>query len=260
MFLGVIMVTAIGQVTDSTSVVTYDFGDSLVEFLKSNMWTLIFMVLYLVSEWIGESGAIPEGSVWRKILNWVLEFVRKKATVSPKMKRINGYYNSTAKVTRNNFAGNAFKVLIFALVLSGLSLTGSAQDPWKGFFKPVDKDMFSLKTAGEASSSWLFRPTVELSALQLTYNKETKGFDASSLTQAGVGIGYQHFTQVNGEPYNNFGLNLLMLFDAVPLETTGTAISGAITVSALQFINIGGGYNFGLKRPFILTAITYNFN
>lgn len=248
--IGAVVFTVIGQeVTDSTATVTYTLGDSIVEFLQKNMWTLIFVVLYLVSEWLGETAQVPEGSIWRKILNWALQLARKKGTLSPKMKA--GYVK---------FAKTG-KVMMFGIILSALSLGASAQDPWKGFFRPVDKDMFALKADADfKSSTWLFRPTVELSALQLIYNKEEKAFDASSLTSGGIGIGYQHFIEVNGEPYNNFGFNFLMLIDAIPLETTNTAISGAVTVSALKFLNVGGGYNFGIRKPFILTGVTYNFN
>lgn len=136
---------------------------------------------------------------------------------------------------------------------------GFSQDHWKGFFKPVDKNLITLKTKEVTPSVWLFRPAVEISALQLTYNKTTKGFDASSLKQAGAGIGYQHFVESNGLPYNNFGFNALLLFDLIPTETTNAGVSGALTVSALQFLNVGAGYNITAKKFFILTGITFNF-
>ena len=77
--LFVIALFAFGQTTDSTAVVTYNFGESLMEFLKANMWTLAFVILYFLSEWIGESETIPEGSVLRKIVNILFGLVKKKA-------------------------------------------------------------------------------------------------------------------------------------------------------------------------------------
>ena len=173
---------------------------------------------------------------------------------------------------------NSAKILILAVILSGIGITASEQwgghptpresevqkqNPWSGFFKPVDKNLF-LKRAyetGTEQSLWLFRPSVELTALQLIPSKENgKVFDVSSFKSIGMGISYQHFTTINGLPYNNYGFNVFALFDAIPSETTAINISGAVTVSALQYLNLGGGYNIGLKKFFLLAGIQYNFN
>jgi hypothetical protein len=152
------------------------------------------------------------------------------------------------------------KKIIVIVTLVMLSIAGFSQS-FKGFWKPVDKNLLSPKLGETPSPTWLFRPTVELSALQLTWNKTTKGFDASSLTSAGVGISYEHFIlDDNGEVYNNFGLTGLLLFDLIPTETTPAGLSLAATVNALKFINVGGGYSFGGKRFFILTGVIFNFN
>jgi len=138
--------------------------------------------------------------------------------------------------------------------------TAVAQGPLNGFFKPVKLNP-AVKGLGTraGSSVWLLRPTVELSALQLVWNKENKAFDTKFINSAGLGVGYQHFIDNQGEPYNNYGFNALLLFDVVPTETTATTVSGAITVSVFELVNIGAGYNFGLKLPFLLSGITLKF-
>ncbi len=169
------------------------------------------------------------------------------------------------------------RMLILVIVLSGMGLSASGQfltprgdvpekekSAWAGFFKPVDKNLLAVKSrmgALEAPSVWLFRPTVEISAMQLIPSAvEGKIFEVSSFQSVGMGVSYQHFIENSGSPYNNYGFNLLVLFDAIPRETTDLNLSLAGTVSALQYMNFGVGYNFGMKKPFLLTGLTYNFN
>ena len=154
------------------------------------------------------------------------------------------------------------KKLIILCLFVALAATSYSQS-FKGFFRPVDSDMFKTEVnalnAIDNPSEWKFRPTVEVTAFQLTYNRDTKKFDSSSLQSAGPGISYSHFIEVNGEPYNNFGVNGLLLFGIKPGETVETSISGAVTVSALEFINVGAGYNFTVKTMFLLTGVTIKF-
>lgn len=243
-------IIAIGQVTDTTATVTYSFGDSLKDFLTKNMWTLIFTGFFLLSEWLGQTGKIKEGSVFALVINWIGKFLRSKAVV--KSKKAAFMDEVEYKMARG------LKIAIIAVLLSGIGISASAQSKWDGFFKPVTMEKVAgIKSAGQ--SQWLFRPAIELSALQFTYDKTEKEWLSSSIQSAGVGIGYQHYITVNDKAYNDFGFNALLLFDLVPAETSATAISGALTVSALSFVNVGAGYTFGLNKFFLLSGITYNF-
>ena len=152
--------------------------------------------------------------------------------------------------------------LIVLLFFVGLTLTGYSQSKFDGFFQPVTKGKFVVKTKAMTPGSenlWLFRPAVSVSAIKLTHDKDTKQWTSSSFTSAGFGLGFQHYID-NGETiYNNFGFNLLMLYTAVPTETTETGISLAGTISALKFLDFGVGYDFDLKQVFGLMGIKYNF-
>ena len=151
------------------------------------------------------------------------------------------------------------KKLLLVLAFVALTISGFAQSPWDGFFKPVNSKQFNyhLKAASlELNPNvWLFRPAVSIAATMLLYDKTIKDWTASSFTSVGMGIGYQHYIDNNGTPYNNFGFNALMFVNTVPKAT----ISLAGTVSAMKFIDVGGGYNFGTDSPFILLGIKYNF-
>lgn len=248
----------IAQVTDSTATVTYTFGQSFKDFLLTNLWTLAFVVLFFVDGWLAQTGKLKEGSVLALAWNWLMKFVRSKAQLRTKKA---GFMN-LEEFNRERAKSGGKPVAMIIILLLGTGLLANAQSPWSGFFRPVDKRTFATRlaeTKAGASSVWLFRPAVEISAVQITYDKTDKQWKSNALSSAGMGIGYQHYIESNGVPYNNFGFNLLMLFNYVPTETSDAGVSVAGTVSALKFIDVGAGYNFQLKAPFILTGIKYSF-
>jgi len=170
MFFAVLFSIA-AQVTDSTATVTYNFGDSLVEFLKGNMWTLIFAVLYFVSEWIGETDSIPEGSIWRKLLNWALAFAKKKGTLSSKMRKFT-------------------KILILGFILSCVGMSANAQKhhilrvyPFKTMQTQNLKDVRSTNI----DSTIFFGASVGFDV----FLKEQKSGDYSIGAIPGVGYGFK---------------------------------------------------------------------
>lgn len=152
-------------------------------------------------------------------------------------------------------------LLVFSLLLVFV-MGASAQSPVKGFFAPVPDDLFEKSGLRDIENPhvWLIRPAVGLSAVSFTYNAEIKSFETSAFNKVMFGGGYQHFIEVNGEPYNNFSVNALVCFDANPNDITKTGVTVAATVSALNFVNVGIGRDFGAKKFLILTGITYSFN
>jgi hypothetical protein len=151
------------------------------------------------------------------------------------------------------------KVISLTILLL-VTIVTFGQSKWDGFFKPVSYSTPALRSVIQrpATSVWLFRPTVELSAVQFTWNKELKQFDSNAFSSVGMGLGYQHYIDVNGEPYNNFGVNLLVLMNTSTSEDPAS-ISLAGTVNALKFVSLGAGYNTGQKVFFFLTGVTHNF-
>ena len=132
--------------------------------------------------------------------------------------------------------------------------------PWNGFFHPTKVNRQLTKELNQPiPSAWLFRPAISLTALQFNWNNEVKGFDAAAFESAGLGIGYQHYIWNEGNPYNNWGANLLFLFPLKVQESVPAYLSVAATVDAFRLVNAGVGYNITLKMFFLLTGITYNF-
>ena len=152
------------------------------------------------------------------------------------------------------------KKIYLLLLFIGIMIPAISQQPVK-FFHPIPDNLF--ETSGDRAranqSVWLVRPTVQITAIQMSWDKERKGFDVSSLQSAGPGISYAHYISVDGQPYNNFSLNGLLLFGLDPGATTQASLSGALTISVFELLNAGVGYNFALHKPFILTGVTLRF-
>lgn len=155
------------------------------------------------------------------------------------------------------------KKLIILCFLARLTFAGTLQGQSVRFFAPVPDQLFQITANSPKAlvnpSVWLFRPAIAVTAVQLNWNKDTKSFDAAALNSAGMGIGYQHFIEVNGLPYNNYGLNAILLLGADIGQTEPATMAIALTGSFLQFVNIGGLYNITYKSFGILTGVTIKF-
>jgi len=152
------------------------------------------------------------------------------------------------------------KLFVFCMVLF-LAVAVNAQSPWKGFWTPVNKGFQPTERLALGTSTWLFRPTVSVTALALNYNKELKQIETSPFSKAGLGLSYSHYkSMADGTLYNDFSVSGLVLLNTIGEEDTPTAVNAAITISALQFINLGVGYDFGTRVVFGLLGVVYTFN
>jgi hypothetical protein len=151
------------------------------------------------------------------------------------------------------------KKLITILLFATLAVSLNAQS----LFKPVPKDLFTqnkaVLNATQNASVWLWRISANVTAVELNWNKETKQFDSQPLSSAGPAIGYRHFTQANGLPYNDFGLNLAVLLGTDITHISPASVKVALIINALQYINVGADWNFGNNKPGILIGASINF-
>jgi hypothetical protein len=143
------------------------------------------------------------------------------------------------------------KLIIIALLLLPLTLTAQK------FFRPVSDDLLAKTNERGVVSTWMFRPVVQLSAMQITLSNPTT---VQALSSLGTGISYAHFTEANGQPYQNVAASVLLLFGTETTDVSPLEMSVAATVTAWQYLSVGCGFNFMDKTFFILTGISYSFN
>jgi hypothetical protein len=146
-------------------------------------------------------------------------------------------------------------LLSFALIFA----TISAQKRQVLFFHPVPSNLFSPDVSStkviQNASVWLFRPTAGVIATRNTYDKASKTWNTKALSAVAIfGVGYQHFIEVDGKPFNNLGFNLLLLTD-----TEDSRMGIGLFGTYFGLINLGVDYNFGLKNFGIDTGITLKF-
>jgi hypothetical protein len=243
MFLSLVLVAVVtfGQSTDNALVITYNFGESLKDFFLSNLWTIGFGILYFVSEYIGESEKYPEGSLVRRAVNIALNFFRKKATESPKMKAFNPAYGT-------------FKVLMIALLLSALSVSASAQKKsfrWYPFSKQTE---LKANVGGELpvyskDSTLYFSPAV-------SFDIYTRGMTSNRHSVGAIpGIGYNLIYN----PFvweKNYLAGLGLFASAQQDNDNPDVFTFELTpvISLLNWIKIGYGHqwNFGGQNEWVM--------
>lgn len=127
----------------------------------------------------------------------------------------------------------------------------------QGFFKPIGSLTYSENKRG-VNDVWLIRPMVQLSAMQISLSSPATIAPLSSL---GTGISYSKFVpKEDGDPYQVFSANLIVLFGTEVVEVAPLKLSIAGTVSLWQYLSVGLGYSFSDKNLFILSGIAWNFN
>lgn len=156
------------------------------------------------------------------------------------------------------------KKLIIILLLVAFGTVTFAQ----GFFTPIGTQKWDRLVAQKGlvkavnPQMWVLRPAISITSFKYTYNKDTKKAEVSNYLASGLGVGFQHYIESDEGPYNNYGANLLLLFNTVPLGTVeepNAGVSLAGTFSALKLIDIGLGYDFSVKQVFLMGGIKYNF-
>ena len=258
-FFGLLLLiaaAAVSQVVDTTHLY-HTQGESILAFLKNNIWSLALLVFAFVSEWLGQTGKVKEGSIYAWILNLIGRIIKSKAKM----------FNIQTK--KGKFGG--LRVIIFAIILSGIGITASAQGLFSGFFSPInDNPALNAVKKSKAEGlmgvnvkqvSLLIRPKVGFSAYELTYDKATKQWNGAAVNAVCFGMGLQHF---NKDLVNDFGVNALVsLGTEESLFQTATGekanIKGILALNVLNIANFGGGRNFTLGAWMLYTGITLKF-
>jgi hypothetical protein len=265
---GLLLLTAIAtfaqQVTDTIPIV-HTQGENILAFLKTNAWNLALIVFLLISEWLGSTGKVKEGSIYAWILNFIGKIIRSKTDLVTTKKAM--YMTSE----QYNLARKSLKILILALLLSGIGITVGAQSRWSGFFKPVDQYQFQktlTAKAGQTTNPFVvkFRPTVSLNGGLILYNPDTKIYDVSALSGTGIGVSIAKYIESNGEPYTQFAVNALAMLTWQINEVTQARVSPVVGITYMKFLSTGVGYLTGPsggrttgQRIFFTQNVTYNF-
>jgi hypothetical protein len=148
------------------------------------------------------------------------------------------------------------------IIISFILLASVLTAQHVGLFRPVPQTLFQsspgVLNASQNSSVWLWRLNANLIADELVWDKSTKQFNSIPLSAVGPGIGYHHFVELdNGAPYNDWGVNFLILIGTNIEQITPANLKAAFTINAFNIANIGVDTNF--KTFGILFGVSVNF-
>jgi hypothetical protein len=146
------------------------------------------------------------------------------------------------------------KKLIVILIIATFSVAVHSQ----GLFKPVPKDLFTTQKSLGNASQWLPRLNVGLSAISYGKNPETKVMEVTPLSAIVFGIGYLHYKNVEGVPFNDFGFNLAYL-QLTNKVGSGVGLYGTYNTGPVGLLNLGGHYDFNLKQFFFDSGVSFHF-
>lgn len=252
-------------VTAVCTIITY-FGKNMISWLHSDSPPASLSLINIASGVLIAIGAALTESVGTYLINGAILWpvVLNVTAYTAGTYLLSTFFAPPYSVEKKRFfATREYKARYlkkFAIIglLVTMSAGLSAQKVFDGFWKPkAGTEVTSqFKAEGDQSYSWFVRPAATLTAVQFTYDKDLKTFKSSVFSSAGIGLGLQHYVEKNGVLVNNYGVNALLILDASEAQG-GYAVAG--TVNALQFVNVGAGYNFTGKQFFLLTGAVWTF-
>jgi hypothetical protein len=155
---------------------------------------------------------------------------------------------------------------LIVFIIASVFAIGSAfgqSDPWKGFFSPksqsipiaLQKKSLNNTSGISTTSTWLFRPAITASGLDLTF----KG--GQLVTQpygaVGMGIEYGNYTLVNGQPYSLVAVDAMLITNYSLNGNNLTGLGASISVKGFNIVSLGVGYLNNSVH--ILAGINYTF-
>jgi hypothetical protein len=150
-------------------------------------------------------------------------------------------------------------ILLFAMV--ALFATTNAQS----ILKPIPNDYFAalnksntLTIGVETTSFWAPRLNGGVQGVSYFKNKVTNKIDRIDLSALCFGIGFLHYKNADGVPFNDFGFNLLLLQN-LQKAGMGIGIYGTYNTGPIGLLNLGVHRDFEMKQFLIDTGLTFHF-
>lgn len=146
------------------------------------------------------------------------------------------------------------KLMLISVLL--LTMTAMNAQRWENFFGSMPTPIILKERA--VTNQWFPRPKLQLTAIQIFPGEES---ETRMLSSFGIGFSWAHFTPQEDVLYQDFSVDLsLLLGGDVTKEKNPLELSVAGTITGWQYMTVGGGYNFMMKKWFALLGASYSFN
>jgi hypothetical protein len=155
--------------------------------------------------------------------------------------------------------GTPTKKLLMILCLVAIPMAGMSQS----LFKPVPKDLFTVRHLSAPPGAaivpvqhkWVPRLNTGIMGVSWELKKGTKPVPFEAI---GFGLALLQYKEVNGEPFNVWGINALFL-TSTNHTAIGFGLYGLYNTNQIGLVNLGIHYDAGVKSVFIDTGLTYSF-
>jgi opacity protein-like surface antigen len=157
------------------------------------------------------------------------------------------------------------KKLLLIVSLFAFALTMSAQSLLKPLPKTLFKDATEKArilnkdvTVSDITSLWEIRLNAGITGVSYFKNKETGKLDKLDLSALCFGIGYLHYKNTAEGPFNDFGLNLLLLQN-LQSAGMGLGVYGTYNTGPIGLLNLGVHYDFFINQFLLDTGLSFHF-
>lgn len=244
------VVYAIAQEATPTDTVNTDVilgGDNIWDVFTKNWAILTIMAVSFFDSVLSKSGKIRPGSILDLLIGFIYKFLKKQLpTAKAAFMTEDEIKIAKAKryASKSPGSGKAVKTILLLIAFTLVSASASAQGGIFSQFGKVTKGQSAnlLKGEGDVLRDFYIKPAASFSAMTLTRNPDTKKWEASAFSAAGIGLGGQHYTERNGVLVNDYGVNALFAINMDDPENVG--FGALATVNIMGFVDIGGGRDF----------------
>jgi hypothetical protein len=150
------------------------------------------------------------------------------------------------------------KLFMIVILITGFSIANAQVS----LTKPIPKNWSQLVNTDNnklatVNSLYKWVPRLNGGIQGLSY--DLKGNEPKTLNAICFGVGWLRYKDVDGVPFNDFGVNLLLLIDT-QTKGYGLGIYGTYNlIGSTALVNIGTHYDFNLKTELIDTGLTFHY-
>lgn len=154
-------------------------------------------------------------------------------------------------------------LILFLFVIFAITINA------QGLFKPVPEDLFQPDIQTRITplmgavpqvqtiipGKWILR--LNTGVMGVSYELK-KGSVPVPLSAILFGIGYLYYENVNGTPFNVWGVNAGLLTNTQNAGL-GLGLFGTYNTNAIGLLNVGGHYDFSVNMFYIDTGLSFKF-
>ena len=236
-----------------------DFGKGLFLAVVAAVLTFAYNAL--------QAGTLFDKATWGKMgiaaLTTALAYIMKQFITNSQNQLMVSEKNATPEIVKPLQNVPLSKILILAVILSGIGLTSNAQisltkpipKDWGKLVGTTDNTKLALSTAANLTYQWIPRLNVGIQGVSY----DLKGHTPKTLDAICFGISWLRYKDVDGVPFNDFGINLILLIDT-QTKGYGLGVYGTYNlIGSTALVNLGTHYDFSLKTEFIDTGLTFHY-